>query len=74
MTPRCASEGCGQPGAAWVAAVQPDEVWRTGQGFMIVRPMGSPIGGHGVPLCVDHAHHQMDLMLLRALPSPEQPR
>lgn len=71
MIPGCGMADCAEPGAAWVAVVQPDEVWRAGLGFMIVRPVGSPIHG-GVLLCVDHAHHQIDLLLLRAL--PERPR
>lgn len=74
MTTTCSWEGCALPGAARTAALDTDGVGvRPGLGLMIVRPAGSPVKS-GVLLCVEHAHHQLDLMLLRALPKPGQPQ
>jgi hypothetical protein len=35
--------------------------------FVTIQPLGS---GKGQPTCLDHAHHLVDLMLLRSRPEP----
>lgn len=63
--PRCVQPDCGQPAAA-------SACWNVsghGPAIVAVHPLhpGTPWTW---PVCLDHAHHAIDLMLLRALPEP----
>lgn len=57
---RCAVDDCGQAPAALVAVPG---------AFAIVRPLTSP-NPVGDLVCLDHAHHAVDVMLMRAAPEP----
>lgn len=67
MTLLCTTEGCTEPAAARIAGSDVSGPTVPGLGFAIVRPAASP-AMVGDPLCLDHTHHAIDLMLLRALP------
>jgi hypothetical protein len=61
---RCAAIDCGQRPAARVAVPPANPA-----AFAVVRPLTSdhPIGE---VLCLDHVHHAVDAMLMRATPAP----
>lgn len=40
-----------------------------GMGFLLIRPATAQVAT-GVLFCLDHAHHAVDLMLLRETPEP----
>jgi hypothetical protein len=40
-----------------------------GMGFLLIRPAAAQVHT-GLLLCLDHAHHAVDLMLLRDTPEP----
>jgi hypothetical protein len=62
----CSYPDCGQPARGRVAApVLLDADLRTRHGFVIIRPVGTPVT-KGAPYCVDHIHHAVDLTLLAA--------
>lgn len=58
----CQQIGCDQPAVALIAA----PIGMPGAPvFAIVRPLTSPVQ-IGDQVCLDHAHHAVDLMLMRA--------
>lgn len=57
---RCSLTGCDEAPTVRVAVPG---------AFAIVRPLDSP-NPVGDPVCLDHAHHAVDVMLMRATPEP----
>lgn len=64
MIPRCMVPGCPEPPAARISFPQ-----LPGAEFVIVRPATSH-AALGDLVCVDHAHHAVDQMLMQARPEP----
>lgn len=64
----CTSEGCRERAASRVSSSELSGPPIPGLGFVIVRPVANWAPGAGMPLCLEHTHHAVDLMLLRALP------
>lgn len=69
MSAECTERDCRQPAAARVAFPQLPGPPLPGMGFVIVRPAATAVPT-GVLVCLDHAHHAIDLMLLRGTPAP----
>jgi hypothetical protein len=64
----CTSEGCTEPAVSRVSSSDLSGPPIPGLGFVIVRPAATWEPGAGMPLCLEHTHHAVGLMLLRAMP------
>lgn len=63
----CTHDGCDQPAAARVAVPLLPYPAGTGLGFAVVYPLTVRAGsGTGMPYCIQHAHHVVDVMLMHA--------
>lgn len=67
MTAFCTQDGCPEPAVARVGLPLLPYPPGHGLGYAVVWPLANS-GATGLPLCVDHVHHAVDLMLLAAQP------
>jgi hypothetical protein len=72
MTTCAAQGGCPEPAVARVASPLLPGSDVPGFGFAIVRPITSPAAQHGEPLCVEHTHLAIDVMLMGAQPRSDR--
>jgi hypothetical protein len=63
----CTADRCTQRAAARIGTPLLPNPPGVGLGFVIVWPIAHR-GATGLPVCLDHAHHTVDLMLMDAQP------
>lgn len=71
MTRLCQlAPGCTEPAIARIALTDPEQVTAClGRvGMALIRPMSAAMRS-GIPGCLDHVHHAVDLLLLAAQPN-----
>lgn len=68
----CTTDGCDRPAAARVGVPLLPLPAGAALGFAVVWPLAHS-GATGLPACIDHVHHAIDLMLMSAQPTGGQP-